>query len=231
MAQISVVIPVVNEVELLPRLLVYLKECDTNNDLEIIVVDGQSDDGTLTKITDTNAIVVESEVRCRAHQMNLGAAIATTDILYFVHADVVPPKNFISEVISAHYRGVRFAFFRHKFDKMNLLLWFNSFFTRYKKSWCRGGDQTIFVTKELFQILGGYDEKYVIMEEYDFMKRALEITEYDILKGETIVSTRKYTTNSWLKVLLANLKAVRQFKKGVEPQLIRKTYLDNLNPY
>jgi rSAM/selenodomain-associated transferase 2 len=231
MAQISVIIPVVNEVELLPHLLAYLKKCDEDNNLEIIVVDGKSDDGTLAEISDSNLVIVESEIRCRAHQMNLGAAKATTEILYFVHADVIPPKNFISEVLSAHYRGIRFGFFRQKFDKMNIFLWFNSFFTRYKKSWCRGGDQTIYITKELFKILDGYDEKFVIMEEYDLMKRALVITDYDILNGETIVSTRKYETNSWFNVMVANLKAVRQFKKGVEPQVIRETYLEKLNPY
>lgn len=231
MPEISVIIPTVNEAKLLPRLLDHLTNCDPGNHLEIIVVDGASDDDTADIALKNGAKVHQAKKRSRAFQMNQGAELATTERLYFVHADVLPPLRFVQEIMEADANGVRFAFFRQKFDKMNLLLWFNSFFTRYKKTWCRGGDQTIFVKKDLFQELNGYDERYVIMEEYDFMTRALKVTDYSILSGITIVSTRKYSTNSWLKVMLANLSAVRQFKKGVEPQTIRKNYLKRLNPY
>ncbi len=231
MAEISVIIPVVNEAELLPRLLDYICANDSNNQLEIIVVDGISTDDSPKIAEKCGSKVVHAEIQCRAHQMNAGAKAATSEILYFVHADVTPPKGFVSKILEAQKSGVQWAFFRQKFDKMNALLWVNSFFTRFKKLWCRGGDQTMFVTKELFEKLNGFDEKYVIMEEYDFMRRAEKITDYEILDGATIVSTRKYSNNSWLKVMLANQRAVRQFKKGVEPKMIRKNYLESLNPY
>lgn len=231
MAEISVIIPVVNEEKILPRLLDYLCKCDPDNKLEIIVVDGHSNDETQNIAEKCGTMLVRSEIRCRAHQMNLGAKKANTDVLYFVHADVVPPEDFINKVIAANEKGVQFAFFRQRFDRMNIFLWFNSFFTRFKRSWCRGGDQTVFVKKQLFDKLNGFDEKYVIMEEYDFMKRAESYTDYEILDGDTIVSSRKYSTNSWLKVMIANLIAVRQFKKGGEPKRIRENYINSLNPY
>jgi rSAM/selenodomain-associated transferase 2 len=231
MPKISLIIPVLNEAKMLQGLLHYLKACDPENNLEIIVVDGKSTDATCAIAKHENVLLKEAEISCRAHQMNLGARAATTDILYFVHADVRPPQDFVQQILGAHKRGVEMAFFKQKFDKMNILLWFNSFFTRYKRLWCRGGDQTIYITRDLFSKLKGYDEKYIIMEEYDLLHRAQKISDYEILKGHTIVSSRKYSTNSWFKVMTSNLRAVRQFKKGVDPKLIRKEYSKRLNPY
>ncbi len=231
MAEISAIIPALNEAKLLPRLLEYLKACDKNQQLEIIVVDGGSNDETPEIAIRFGAKLINSEIKCRAIQMNKGADVATTDNLYFIHADVIPPEDFIEKILEAEKREIQLAFFRQKFDKMNVLLWFNSFFTRFKRLWCRGGDQTIFVKRSLFDRLKGYDERFVIMEEYDFLKRAQKIVDYEILDGETIVSTRKYRTNSWLKVMLANQRAVRQFKKGVEPKKIKESYMNSLNPY
>ncbi|MEJ6491288.1 MAG: hypothetical protein QNL60_02365 [Flavobacteriales bacterium] len=71
----------------------------------------------------------------------------------------------------------------------------------------------MFVKKDLFKKLNGFDEKFVIMEEYDFMTRALKLLDYEIMDGATIVSTCKYSTNSYFKVMLANLKAIRSFLK------------------
>lgn len=231
MPKISLIIPVLNEASLLQSLLVYLKECDPEKLLEIIVVDGNSADSTCEIAEKENVILLKSNISMRAHQMNLGAQKASCSLLYFVHADVRPPQNFLEDLLYAEKKGIQMAFFRQKFDKMNILLWFNSFFTRYKKMWCRGGDQTLFITKNLFEKLNGYDEKYVIMEEYDLLRRALHHTDYHVFQGSTIVSTRKYRTNSWFKVMLANLRAVRQFKKGMDPKIIRENYVKALNPY
>ena len=183
MAEISVIIPVVNEAILLPELIEFLCAHGTGKKLEIIVVDGKSTDDSVEIALSCGVQLIESDKRCRATQMNLGAEKASTDNLFFVHADVIPPKNFISEITKMNDKGVELAFFRQKFDKMNPFLAVNSFFTRFKKLWCRGGDQTMFVRKDLFEKLNGFDKKYVIMEEYDFMTRALKLTDYEIMDG------------------------------------------------
>ncbi len=231
MSKVSVIIPVLNEAQYLRRLLTYLQELDDENHLEIIVVDGNSADESKEIAESVGVQVIASTLRCRAHQMNLGARIAQADILYFVHADVMPPRDFIVRIEDAFDEGVEFAFFRQKFDKTTLMFTINAFFTRFKKMWCRGGDQTIMVSKELFNKLNGFDEKFVIMEEYDFMRRAQELVPYHILNGETIVSSRKYNTNSWLRVMYANFRAMRSFKKGESTQKIRDDYKKRLNPY
>jgi rSAM/selenodomain-associated transferase 2 len=229
--EISIIIPVLNEEKLLPRLLDYLRKNDSTNRCEIIVVDGNSDDNSYKIAEDKCDLVISTAIRSRAHQMNLGAKSANSTIFYFVHADVLPPENFSEIIIKKIKKESKIGCFRQKFEGNHPLLKINSFFTRFDKIWCRGGDQTLFVNKELFEKLDGYDEDYCIMEEYDFMKRAREITDFLILKESTIVSIRKYRTNSWLKIQMVNNKAMRLFKNGAKPEEIQEFYKNALNPY
>ena len=69
------------------------------------------------------------------------------------------------------------------------------------------------------------------MEEYDFIRRAIKKEKLHIFDKYTTVSTRKYNTNSYLKVLLANRKAFSLYLSGSDPKVIKKTYLSMLNPY
>ncbi|MDB0062814.1 glycosyltransferase [Crocinitomicaceae bacterium] len=84
-----------------------------------MVVDGKSTDDSVEIGLSWSVQLIESDKRCRATQMNLGAKKATTDNLYFVHADVIPSKNFISEIVRMDKKGVESTFFRQIFDKMN----------------------------------------------------------------------------------------------------------------
>jgi rSAM/selenodomain-associated transferase 2 len=229
--KMSIIIPVLNEEELLPRLIRYLRENDNQRNCEIIVVDGNSEDNTLQIAHEMSDIVISSDKRSRAYQMNLGAKAANSNLLYFVHADVLPPSSFLQTISLNHENGSKIGCFRQKFEGNRPLLKINAFFTRFDKIWCRGGDQTLYVCKNLFDDLNGFDENYCIMEEYDFMKRARELTKFKILKESTLVSIRKYRTNSWLRIQLVNSKAIRLFKKGASPEVIKEFYKKSLNPY
>ena len=70
---------------------------------------------------------------------------------------------------------------------------------------CRRGDQSLFIKKELFDELGGYDDELKIMEDYDFIKRAKKEFLFKVIPKNILVSARKYQNNSYLKVNLANL--------------------------
>ena len=68
--------------------------------MEIIVVDGGSTDDTFDIVSDLGAIVLQSK-KGRAKQMNYGASQAKGKILYFLHADTFPPKNFDNYLLRA----------------------------------------------------------------------------------------------------------------------------------
>ena len=99
---ISIIIPVLNEAANINRLLAHLIEKEAGGYIsEIIVVDGHSQDNTVALIQEfsRNASVdikVIVSKRGRAKQMNAGANLSKSKILYFLHADSYPPKGFDS---------------------------------------------------------------------------------------------------------------------------------------
>jgi len=227
----SIIIPTLNEEKYLGNLLSFLREQTISIHTEIIIVDGGSSDDTIRIARQYKATVLTTDFACRAIQMNIGAKYAIGKILYFVHADVMPPSGFTQDIINVFTNGKKFGMFRQKFDGGPLFLKVNSFFTRFNWLWCRGGDQTMFVCKDHFDALNGFDETFVIMEEYEFIRRSMEIEKLHIFEKYTTVSTRKYSTNSYFKVLLANRRAFSLFQSGSDPVLIKKTYSSMLNPY
>jgi len=88
----------------------------------------------------------------------------------------------------------------------------------------RGGDQTLFVTCALFEQLGGFNERFVIMEDFEIIIRIRRLASFFIVPQDVVVSARKYETNGWLRVQLANLTAFSLFFLKVSPARIARTY-------
>ncbi len=229
--KISIIIPTLNELGNIGRLVHHLKGTDDIDHCEIIVVDGGSSDGTVEEIQSLEVIFLQSETASRAAQMNLGAAKASGDVLWFVHADAFPPKSFYKDIFQSIRNGHARGGYAFKFDSNRPLLRFNSWMTKLNIFTFRGGDQTLYVTRALWDELGGYDETFVVMEEYDFMKRAeVHGFQHDLMKGQVLVSARKYAENSYLKVQWVNLRAMLMFRKGVDPVKIKNYYVHALKP-
>lgn len=221
---ITIIIPTLNEGKNVHRLLQHLNNCNRRNLVEIIVVDAKSIDGTLSVAKEFGAKVIKSDIASRAHQMNLGAKAAKGALLYFVHADAIPPGSYVKDILNAVEKGSHFGCYRFKFESKNPLLAINSFFTRFPFLWCRGGDQTLFIRKDIFQKEGGYDENYIIMEDFELIKRLWKKYRFIIIPKSVLVSARKYKHNGYFQVTLANLKVVRMFNKGQAPAQLKKTY-------
>ena len=87
-ARISVIIPVLNEAENIAATVASTKN------VEVIVVDGGSQDSTVQIAKELGVKVLGSNTASRAQQMNAGAQTATGDILLFLHADTRLPIQF-----------------------------------------------------------------------------------------------------------------------------------------
>lgn len=187
---LSIIIPVLNEEENLKVLLPYLKKnaFDAN---EIIVVDGGSQDATSLIAQNEKAKIIASD-KGRAKQMNAGAKVATGEILYFLHADTFPPKGYdtlIKEVVNA---GKSAGCFRMKFDSHHWWLRLAGWFTRFNWKICRGGDQSLFITKSLFEKIGAYDENYLIYEDNVLIAELYNRNTFTVLQKAVITSARRY---------------------------------------
>ena len=166
MNKISVVIPILNEAQTIGKLLRHLVENSSNsNHIELIVVDGGSSDGSQDIVSKFKYVTLLISEKGRAKQMNYGAKNATGNILYFLHADSFPPKYFDKLIISEVNKGHLAGCFRMQFDSNHWWLRLASWLTQFSWRVCRGGDQSQFITKKLFEDIGGYNDDYIIYED------------------------------------------------------------------
>jgi rSAM/selenodomain-associated transferase 2 len=219
---ISIIIPVFNEADTIGKLLSHLiKNSSLKNISEIIVVDGGSTDGTqeiITSFMDTersrsvlnkpqtliegfstplkaqfesNLILINSP-KGRAKQMNTGVRQATGSILYFLHADCLPPKDFDQLIINEVEKGNSAGCFKMKFDHDHWWLRLASWLTHFNWRACRGGDQSQFITKLLFNEIGGYDEDYIIYEDNILINELFKRNQFVVIQEWILTSARLY---------------------------------------
>jgi rSAM/selenodomain-associated transferase 2 len=217
-----------NEEDNLKELLPYLLEYGGESLLEIIIADGGSKDNTIA-IAEAHGAVVVHAIRNRATQMNQGAEHAKGDLLYFVHADTRPYSEYAKIIQASVSNGKKVGCFRYRFDSNSALLRCNAWFTRFNGIFSGGGDQSLFITKTLFNSLEGFDTSFSIMEDFELVRRIRQNFDFQVLPYEMTVSARKYEENSWLKVQLANFIAFSLFLIKVKPAKIKSLYLNFLS--
>ncbi len=222
--KVSIIIPTLNEAKNVGKLIAHLLKNKDESLQEIIVVDGNSTDNTVDSAKKAGATVIACKRSGRAHQMNKGGKTAKGDILYFVHCDTLPPACYLKDIQAAIKNNFSIGCFQTKFDTNRFLVKTNSFWSRLDFLFCRGGDQTLFVTKKLFEELNGYKEEFLIMEEYDFLIRARKQYPFKIIPSKVLVSARKYDKRSYLKVQFANAVVFNMFRFGASQKRMVKTY-------
>lgn len=224
---LSVIIPVYNEKENLLKRLSFLCEQANKFPIEIIVSNSPetSDDSFRVCQNFDKVNYFLADKKGRAAQMNFGANTAKGEVLLFLHADVKLPEDFYDQIKTAFEAKFKAGFFCFKFDKETFLLNINSGMTKKDGLFAGGGDQCQFFARETFTALGGFNEMFCIMEDFEIIgrvrKRKIPFT---IIQSPVIVSARKYEAHSWFKVNLINGYVFLKYKLGASPENLRKTY-------
>lgn len=221
---ISIIIPTLNEEKNIGSLVRFMLDNKVKQVSEIIVVDGGSSDNTIEVAQAAGAIVLESQKKGRAVQMNYGASVAKGTILYFVHADVLPPKCFQDDIIKALENNFDCGRFCTQLDSKRPSVKLMASFSRFDWLACYGGDQTFFITRKLFDAIGGYNNEMCIMEDYDITQRAKLIGRYTVIPKKVLVSARKYEKNSWYKVQRVHYKVMKMYLKGAAQTELMRAY-------
>jgi rSAM/selenodomain-associated transferase 2 len=198
-SRLSIIIPAWNEEAGIARLLERLLDYSGEKHDTDIIVSVSGDDRTET-IARTFPVKVCRSAKGRAVQMNTGAHLSNASVLWFLHADTIPPPTFRDDIISAIDRGIEAGCFRMTFDDPDWLMQLYGWCTQFPLSICRGGDQTLFVTSELFRKIGGFDEKMQIMEDIDIIDRIQRVTGFQILDSTVVTSSRKYQANGIIRL-------------------------------
>lgn len=222
--KISIIIPTYNEAATIRGVVEFLLQQMRGQNIEIIVADGQSPDGTLTTIADLPIRALTSPRKGRGAQMNYGASVATGDWFYFLHADSIPPRGFVEQIRQALTAGYGAGCFRLRFDHQHWFLKSNAWFTRFDWDWVRFGDQSLFVTREIFEKAGRFREDWVVMEDQEIIRRLKKHGRFTICADYVTTSARKYLDNGIIRLQVVFFIIWMQWKLGYSEQQLVRTY-------
>lgn len=197
---VSIIIPTYNEEDQIAQTIRNVLAATFSAEVEILVVDGGSTDNTVALAQSGGAHAVVSERKGRGAQMNVGAAMAQGNILYFLHADSIPPPNFVDTIQTAVQQGFVGGSFRLAFDHPHWFLKVNAWFTRFNLNGVRFGDQSLFVLPEVFRAIGGFREDLVVMEDQEIIHRIKKNGPFKVMNAQVITSARKYLNNGVYKM-------------------------------
>ena len=222
--QINIIIPVFKEALAIGPLIKYLKNCSGVSAQQIIVVDGGSTDNTISIVREAGVTAVASPKKGRAAQMNLGASLATGDVLYFLHADTYPPRDFVADIRNAVSKGFKAGCYRLAFDHPHWFLAANGWFTRFDVDASRFGDQSLFVTTEMFNNAGGFNESYIVLEDQELVKRLKKKARFTVIPKTVVTSARKYKENGIYKTQAIFFLIYVLYRIGFSQSAMVKTY-------
>ena len=199
---LSIIIPTYNEAATIAALLAWLHQSTAGQQPapEIIVVDGSSTDATRQLARQAGATVLQAPRKGRAAQMNHGARHAQGTLLYFLHADSIPPPGFGQDLQRAVARGYGSGCFRLAFDSAHWLLRFSAWCTRLPLTAVRFGDQSLFVRRELFERIGGFREELLVMEDQEIIHRLRAQAPFFVVPKAVLTSARKYRANGVVRL-------------------------------
>ncbi len=223
MAKISLIVPVLNEVQKIDGFLNQLKGLP--GDWEAIFADGGSTDGTTEKITAHYPVI--HAPKGRARQMNEGAHHASGEVFLFLHCDSLIPQDLYAQVEEVLSRGYSFGCFRIRFDSRHPWMRCCSFCSnlRVRLRKIAFGDQGIFLTRELFEQIGGFAD-LPIMEDYKLSIDLKGKFPLGQTRGYLVTSARRFEQGGMLRTMWKMQVLQHRFRKGVPAQEIARQYRD-----
>jgi len=219
---LSIIIPTLNEAKIINQTIARIRH---SRRTEIIVVDGGSQDETAEIAESLGAKVLRTSPS-KAAQMNAGAAEAGGDVLLFLHADTRLPENFEQCVLAAAAQdGFCAAAFALAIEsnRKGLRLIEQVANWRSRLLQMPYGDQALFVSRDLFQEVGGYPD-YPIMEDFELIRRLKKKGKIAILPESVQTSPRRWLNLGIFKTWLLNQLIIVAYYLGISPQRLSQWY-------
>jgi rSAM/selenodomain-associated transferase 2 len=185
--------------------------------------------GTFTSQQIKPTITILNSKKGRAKQMNLGAKHAQSDVLYFLHADSLPPKYFDQLIIDEIQKGNQAGCFRMQFKSNHWWLKIAGWFTQFNWRPCRGCDQSQFISKKLFESIGCFDERYTIYEDNILINKLYEKKEYVVINKKLYTSARLYNKYGVFKLQYLYFNIYLKRWLGASPEQLYQYYKSQIN--
>lgn len=221
--RLSIILPVLDEATGIIVCLSALASARAAG-VEIIVADGGSQDGTAQRAAPLADHVLNAP-RGRARQMNAGAAIATGDVLLFLHADTQLPDTAFAALETAMAAGAQWGRFdvdivgRHPMFSVIAAL----INLRSRLSGIATGDQAIFVRREVFAEVGGFPDLR-LMEDIAFSDRLRKRWKPACLKARVSTSGRRWERYGLWRTIILMWTLRSAYRLGVSPEVLAHYY-------
>jgi rSAM/selenodomain-associated transferase 2 len=222
----SIIIPAYHEGGTINDCIGHLHGLTHEGAVEVIVVDGDHQGSTIKVIQDEHVIKMVSQ-KGRARQMNKGAALASGEVLVFLHADTRLPPDALTIVRSCMETGLAGAGafdLGIKSDRRIFRITEKYVALRTRLTRIPYGDQTIFMRKEYFERLGGYRD-IPLMEDIEIMQRIKKRGDrVRIIPERVMTSPRRWEQEGVLYCTLRNWMLQLLYFFGVSPERLAKFY-------
>jgi glycosyltransferase involved in cell wall biosynthesis len=214
----AIVVPAWNEEAVIPQTVAQLRTIAENlgRPYELVVVNDASGDRTAELAAAAGARVVDVEKRQIAAVRNAGARATTAPYLVFVDADTWVPETVLRHALLELDRGAVGGGARVGFDGRGHPLT-EAFLEAFKVAWYSqelAAGCFIFMRRDAFDAVGGFDEQWFAGEEYWLSKALKARGRFAFLHEEVTSSARKQRTGSGLATMVTLLGLTLRFFVG-----------------
>jgi uncharacterized protein len=218
---LTVVIPALNEAAGIAQAVERLRAPD----IEVIVADGGSRDGTARLARQAGATVIETQPG-RAWQQNEGARHAGGRVLLFLHADTRLPDDFGAQVFELLMDpGTVLGAFQFKTDWDHWAMrWIErAAYVRSAHLHRPYGDQGLFLRKTVFAKVGGFP-LVPIAEDLYLVRRLARMGRIALAPGTAVTSGRRWRRVGIGRTTLINALIAGGCMLGVDPRRLARLY-------
>jgi rSAM/selenodomain-associated transferase 2 len=234
--RLSIVIPVFQEAERIEACLDHaLAQGAPGHEVEVIVVDGGSNDGTMDRVHARQEKVGADRLRGmvaprrgRARQLNAGAREAKGDVLLFLHVDTQLPDGAMERVVEAvggREPRADYGWFTVRIASGDPRLRFASriWSARSRLFVSSTGDQAQFFTRDFFFRVGAYPP-FDLCEDLAILRHARKLGRHACVDVPVTTSARRWEANGVNRTIVKMLKLRAMYHLGVRPERLAEEW-------
>ncbi len=219
----SVIIPTLNEAEMIRTCIQHVRQATLDANVEIIVVDGGSSDQTIVLANQLKVKIIHSQ-KGRDRQCNVGAQAANGDLLLFLHADTFLPADTFS-FLSTFFQNtdVKIGKFHTRYIEQHWALQLHDRFGHIDSAYSAFGDQCMTIRKSFFEELKGFPA-IPLFEDVALFRAARKKTKIHTFPLPLTISGRRFLDNGIVWQSMFNFGILTLYLMGVSPRWLAQFY-------